>query len=108
MSINGPSYDIVKIIGGKRYNTGTAKRVHHLDCHRYGDDLEWENTDLYLSPKNQWFLAGRGNALSRWGRNEADGSYPGKGIQLLTEEEAQALLQQYGGPFEVYFEAEEG
>ena len=108
MSINGPSYDISKIIDGKRYDTRTARRVLHLDCHRSGDDFNWENTDLYLSKKGQWFLAGRDNAFSRWGRQEADGSYPGAGIKLLTEEEAKAVLEQHGGPYEAYFEAEEG
>lgn len=108
MSINGPSYVTSKIIDGKKYDTWTARRVLHLDCHRIGDDFKWENTDLYLSPKGQWFLAGRGNAFSRWGRHEADGSYPGSGIQLLTEDEARTILEEHKGPYEEYFEAEEG
>ena len=108
MSINGPSYEIRKIIDGRIYDTKTAKRVLHLDCHRFGDDFEWENTDVYLSPKGQWFLAGRGNALSRWATRQVDGPVAGDGIELLNEDEVKVLFQQYDGPYEVYFEVIDG
>ena len=106
--MNGKRYDISRIISGRIYDTATAKWVMHVPCHEYGDSFRWENTDLYRSPLGTWFLAGEGNASSRWGRKEADGSYPDRGIQLLTEEEAKAILEEHNGPYEVYFEAEEG
>ena len=106
--MNGTTYDIRRVIGGKLYDTANSERVMHIPCHKYGDNFGWENTDLYLSPNEAWFLAGEGNALSRWGRKGDDGSYPGDGIQLLTEEEAKALLEEHDGPYEVYFETTEG
>ena len=108
MSINGKKYDITRIISGRIYDTTTAKRVMHIDCHEYGDNVRWENTDLYRSPLGTWFLAGEGNASSRWGKKGADGSYPGDGIQLLTEDEAKAILEEHDGPYAVYFEYDEG
>ena len=101
---------IRKVIDGKVFDTATAEHIcpitmvggslHH--------DHECERTDLYRSPKGQFFIAGEGGAASRWRRKTHDGCVAGEGIQLLTDDEARSLMESVDGPVEDYFEVEEG
>jgi hypothetical protein len=93
---------MLKIINGKRYNTETATDVLSLDINagmyvvESRSDFRWEDTELYLTKKGEWFLAGQGNALSRWGRQCGSMRGPGSGIMPICSEEAQAILEEHG------------
>lgn len=83
-----------KIINGKRYDTDTAIEFVRLPCTAHGGDFGWHDTRLYRTRNGRWFLAGEGNAASRWARpvgNNASG--PGHGIQPITEDEAREWLE---------------
>lgn len=99
------------IIDGKRYNTDTATRV--CDCSPagfYRSDFRWEDTNLYRTPKGNWFLAGKGNALSRWATSYGQSGHgPGSGIRPVSASEARELLERHGGDWddiEEYFGSE--
>lgn len=85
------------IIDGKRYNTDTAKPV--FDCGSpagmsYGDFGWWGGT-VYRTKGGAYFLAGEGNAASRFAERVGDAYGSGEGIQPLTEREAFALAQEH-------------
>ena len=100
--------DIRRVIDGKVYDTATAEEVMRFPRKVHGGDDKWEDTRMYRSPKGKWFIAGEGKALSRWGDREGEYYLPGEGIELLSDQEAQALMEKHDGPVEVYFEVEEG
>jgi hypothetical protein len=77
---------IRRIIDGKAYDTTTAKfscavikKGGAPSCDPYA-----ETTRIYKTHEGQWFLAGVGGALSRWGNNIS----AGKGLTLITPDEA--------------------
>ena len=103
-----------KIINGKIYNTGTAKWICDISGSS-GDlpttDFRWEDTSLYVTKKGTFFIAGRGNALSRWAISEGTGTTSGQGLDLIGAGRAQELFERFGNPddFHFYFgEPEEG
>ncbi len=90
---------MLRIINGKRYNTETAIDVLALELPRVDSrsDFRWEDTEMYLTKKGQWFLAGQGNAMSRWARQSGSNTYgPGSGIQLISPDEARSILEDHG------------
>ncbi len=99
-----------KIINGKRYDTTTATEI--CDCSPigyYAGDFRYEDTKLYRTKRGNWFLAGRGGAMSRWSRPiGSNGSGGGSGIQPLDADEARSFLERYGDAdsIEQYFAAE--
>jgi len=77
---------IHRIINGKTYDTTTAKfscavtkKGGALTC-----DPHAETTRIYKTHDGEWFLAGVGGALSRWGNKIS----AGEGLALLTPDEA--------------------
>lgn len=103
--------DVSRVIGGRTFSTSTATLGWVIACMGYSQlsDFRFERTGLYLSPRGQWFVAGEGGACSRWGRRAVDGSRdPGDGIELVSADQARALLEQHGGPVEMFFDTEEG
>jgi hypothetical protein len=103
--------DISRVIGGRKFSTASATLACVIACtgNSQLSDFHFERTGLYVSPGDQWFLAGKGGACSHWGRRAIDGSRgPGEGLQLISQTEARRLLEQHGGPVEAYFESEEG
>lgn len=100
-----------KVIQGKVYDTETAKLMCGVTCDVYGSDFAWHDTNLYRSPKGQWFLAGEGNGFSMWGRDGVGGGgIPGEGIRLLSDDEARDVLEgeDMDHLIEEYFEVIEG
>jgi hypothetical protein len=94
---------MIRIINGRRYNTQTAIDVLALDCNagyyviESNTDLRYEDTELYITKNGQWFLAGYGNAMSRWAQSCGGNSYgPGQGIEPISAEEAQSILENHG------------
>ena len=90
-----------KIINGKRYNTATATRVCDVSEGNYTrSNFRWNDTQLYLTPRGNWFLAGE-----RWRRSCGDLWRYGSGIIAIDEHEARALLEVHGSSdlLEAYF-----
>ncbi len=95
-----------QIIDGKMYNTDTATKIADLPCHFYPRDFGWHSTSIYVTPKGRLFVAGRGNALSRWAvpvGNNGHGS--GSGIEPLTKAQAADLLETCNADADAYHAA---
>ncbi len=86
-----------KIIDGKRYNTDTADHVANYNNCLPSGDFYWENEDLYITPKGNWFLHGAGGAKTSYcqqiGPREWGGS---QRIKPFTPEEAREWLEEHG------------
>ena len=81
---------IRRIIDGTIYDTTTAK----LSCAvikkgaASSRDPHAEVTRIYKTYEGQWFLAGEGGAMSRWGNKMR----AGRGLVLISPEEAADAL----------------
>ena len=97
---------IRRVINGKKYDTATATEVATIKSDFIGlEHFKIESTNLYLTKKGTWFIAGVGGALTRWNNG---GTGVGHGLELVTPDEAMAFLEDVNGPVEDYFEIEEG
>jgi hypothetical protein len=85
-----------RIINGKRYNTDTATAVLDLDNGHSRSDFKYEETALYLTAKGKWFLAGSGNAMSRWATQYGNSTGPGAGVEPLSDDQALSILEHHG------------
>lgn len=78
------------IIDWKRYDTDTAGVVAEWDNGRSSRDFHYYVETLYKTRNGNWFLHGKGGALSKYA--ESGGCHntfePGEGIFPLTEKEA--------------------
>lgn len=85
-----------KIIGGKKYDTDTAKRVGSFESGYIGD-FEWRNETLYQKATSgcEFFLAGEGGAKTRWASRTIDGFSSGEGILPLTLDEAREWAEEH-------------
>lgn len=83
-----------KIIGGKKYDTDTAKRVGSFESGYIGD-FGWRNETLYLKATGEFFLAGEGGAKTRWASRAIDGFSSGEGILPLTLDEAREWAEEH-------------
>lgn len=83
-----------KIIGGKKYDTDTAKRVGSFESGYIGD-FEWRHEELYLKATSEFFLAGEGGAKTRWASRTIDGYSSGEGILPLTLDEAREWAEEH-------------
>ena len=83
-----------KIIGGKKYDTTTAKLVGTYDTGYIGDfELRYE--ELYQKATGEFFLAGEGGAKTRWASRTIDGFSSGEGILPLTLDEAREWAEEH-------------
>lgn len=83
-----------KIIGGRRYDTATAKLVGTYETGYIGD-FDWRNEKLYMKSTGEFFLAGKGGARTRWSTRTIDGYASGDGILPLTLEEAREWAEEH-------------
>lgn len=85
-------------IGGKLYNTDTARLICETGNGEYSTDFAFEASDLYVTKKGAYFIAGWGGPLSRFsvseGRRETCG---GEGIIPLSRASAFAEAQRVAG-----------
>jgi hypothetical protein len=99
------------VINGRRYNTKTAEMICDISPDGfYGNDYRREDTQLYRTPRGNWFIAGEGGPLSRWARRVGlHGHTDGSGIRALDESEARELLEDHGSAedYETYFAVED-
>ena len=57
------------IINGKRYDTSSAVLIGQAGYCGPKADLQWWEAGLYKTPRaERYFIAGAGNAMTRWGR----------------------------------------
>lgn len=83
-----------KIIGGRRYDTATAKLVGEYETGYIGD-FDWVAEKLYLKATGEYFLAGKGGARTRWSTRTIDGYASGDGILPLTLGEAREWAEEH-------------
>lgn len=85
-----------RVIGGKRYNTETADVIADWDNGCFNNDFHACAETLFRTKHGNYFVAGRGGALSRWsvavGTNGRGGS---SGIVALTPAEALAWMEEH-------------
>ena len=85
------------VINGKTYNTETAKKICSLPCCYDSSDFWHHRTDLYVTPRGAFFLAGEGGPRSMWAVVEGHNSWSsGSGIKLLSSEEARSHMESAG------------
>jgi hypothetical protein len=95
------------IIGGMRYNTDLAERIASASGGPDVSGAAYYEEGLYRTQRGAWFLAGRGNAHSPYGRSFGNGHRaPGERVTPLTDDEAQDWLEAHGevDALEAYFE----
>lgn len=88
------------IINGIRYNTDSADLIGKAVSNSPRTDFSWWQAGLYRTPKSgRYFLAGRGGAMSRYGRPlERNSRCGGERIDPMSEAEAFAWAQEYLDP----------
>jgi hypothetical protein len=108
--MNDELLQIRRVIDGKVYDTATAVLVHVLsaDGGSIGLNFRVDRTALYRTRNGRFFIAGESGAYGRWGRSVAGGYIPGTGLELITDMEAQRLLEEANGPVEEFFDVVEG
>lgn len=70
-----------KIINGKMYNTETATFVG-IDSYSYPSDFNWWEEELYKKKTGEFFLYGKGGAMSRYSEACGQNSWCG-GSQIV-------------------------
>lgn len=97
-----------KVIDGKVYDTETAFWICDVSGRHDSDrgDFRWNDTGLYRAPKGAYFIAGEGNAMSRWARHYGQSERgPGSGLEVVSEDEARELVEEHASAdiYEVVF-----
>ena len=97
-----------KYIGGKVYDTDTAKAVGSWSNNRSYRDFSWCEETLYRKKTGEYFLHGEGGAMSAYAR-QVDGNMRGSGeeIRPLTFDEAREWAEEHldGNEYEEIFGA---
>lgn len=85
-----------RVIDGRLFNTETAEKVAHDDNGLPVNDFaSWRET-LYITKKGQYFLHGRGGALTRYREPVGtNGWTDGQAIVPLTETEARTWCEEH-------------
>ncbi len=83
-----------KIIGGKRYDTETAKEMGSYQ-YLYRNDFHWFAETLYRKSTGEYFLYGEGGPASRYSRSVGQNEWTGgERIIPLTVEAAQKWAEE--------------
>tara|TARA_R110000751_G_scaffold189974_2_gene295840 strand:- start:8 stop:322 length:315 start_codon:yes stop_codon:yes gene_type:complete len=78
-----------QIISGKTYNTATATVICDSGNDLPSGDFRSERSELYVTKKGAYFIAGRGGAMGRFSRKSGDDGWIGsEGIIRVTQQEA--------------------
>lgn len=77
-----------KIIGGKMYNTETAKQLAYWNNGYTRSDFNFTEEALYLKKTGEYFLYGHGGAMSSYSESYGTSRCGGEGFTPLTEEGA--------------------
>ena len=91
-----------RIIDGKTYNTDTATRICDTSNNYNQSDFKVENSDLFVTKKGAYFIAGSGGAMSRFSEEASGGGYcGGDGIIPLSREDALFECERHGSTDEI-------
>lgn len=89
------------VIDGKRYNTETATEIGSGAGTAYPGDFHYISETLYITPRGNFFLAGEGGPLSRYGRPAyGGGTCGGEGIIPVSKEDALSWCEEHLEPEE--------
>ena len=84
-----------KIINGRKYDTDTAKKIgsyyNGLSC----TDFSYLSETLYQKRTNEFFVHGKGGALSRYGLRCGRGMTDGEAIVPLSESAAKEWVEEH-------------
>lgn len=84
-----------KIIGGRKYDTDTARVVGGTSCGHPGDLGFWSE-ELYQKKTGEFFLHGEGGPMSKYARRTGQNEWSGgEEIIPLTEKEAREWVEKY-------------
>lgn len=85
-----------RTITGKRFNTETGTCLGRAVASLPSDDLHYWEESLWQTPRSKnYFIVGRGMALSGWGVRMNTGLRgPGEGIKPVSKETAEMWLEQ--------------
>ncbi len=84
-----------EIINGKRYDTSTATEIAY-NCGDGGwSDFNYFEESLYRKRTGEFFLAGKGHAMTKYATHSGNSSSRGSGIFPLDLQEAQEWVERY-------------
>lgn len=85
---------IIKVIGGLRYSTETATKICTYESGGGRSDFKFECTTLFRTPKGRFFLAGHGNAMSRWSERSGNNCRTaGEGLTAIDVDAARSFAE---------------
>ncbi len=86
-----------KIINNRKYDTETAKEIFTAGSKSLGcNDMSWWTETLYKKETGEFFIYGKGGAMSKWSSPHGNNIYgPGDGIEPLTEQEAREWVKEH-------------
>lgn len=86
---------MIKIIGGRKYNTETATELAHrwngLSCTDFG----YVSESLYKKKTGEFFIAGQGGARTRYAESHGNMWSDGENIFPITETQAREWAEQF-------------
>ena len=83
------------IINGKKYDTDTAKRVCGYSW-GYCSDFHYISETLYRKKTGEFFICGKGGAMSKYSQSYGDGSFGGaEEIIPITVDDAKKFTEEY-------------
>lgn len=84
------------VINGKRYDTDKAELLGEHESGHPCTDFQYWSAGLYRTKRSkQYFLAGEGGAMSRYGRSYGQNMGFGQRIDPMTAEEALEWAEEY-------------
>ena len=86
-----------RIIEGKMYNSETAEGLLSYDNGLGDGDFRNLEESLFITKKGNFFLCGRGGALTKYSHSVGNSTTGGEGIQPLTREDALVWLEEHDG-----------
>lgn len=85
-----------KIINGKRYDTETAKQIAYWENGSSYSDGHWMEEELYRTKNGNWFLHGKGGAMSPYSRPvDSNARTSGADLIPLDADAAKAWLESH-------------
>lgn len=84
------------VIDGVRYDTEKADRVASFSNGNDTNSFEYFEEELYVTTRGTWFVAGWGNARSRYASDVGNATRgTGERVTPLTSDEARAWLERH-------------
>lgn len=84
-----------RIIGGRAYDTATAKLLAEASAPLPTNDLRFWHEKIYRTTRGAYFLHGTGGAGTSWAKRNPAGLTPGEDLRPLPLYNAQAWIEKY-------------